>query len=109
MTEPISMYVPATLIAACAVPLVLKLVPPNRFYGFRTAHTLSDRKNWFHINRVAGIALILASGAAICLYLIEPKLSSGRSFPGMLALIVPVFSVLVAVGAYSRKHSHRSK
>ena len=109
MTEPISMYVPAALIAALAVPLILKLVPPNRFYGFRTAQTLSDRENWFRINRVAGFALFLAVVATMCVYHIQPELASGRSFLGVLALIVPVFSALVAVGAYARMQSHRSK
>ena len=109
MTEPISMYVPAALIAALAVPLVLKRVPPNRIYGVRTSKTLSDREIWFRVNRVAGLALIMAVSATLCLYLLEPELASGRSFLGVLALIVPVISALAVAGAYARRLSPRSK
>jgi uncharacterized membrane protein len=90
MSEPISMYVPAALVGALSVPLALKLVPPNRIYGVRTPQTLASREVWFRVNRVAGFALIVAVGMAMCVYLAEPEWASGRSFLGVLALIVPV-------------------
>ena len=48
---PISMYVSTAVIAAVSVPLVLKLVPPNRVYGVRTSQTLASREVWFRVNR----------------------------------------------------------
>jgi uncharacterized membrane protein len=108
MTEPFSMYVPAALIAALSVPLALRLTPPNRVYGFRSSQTLTSREVWFRVNRVAGFALIVAAGTATCIYLAKPELASGRSFLGLLALIVPIISALAVTAIYARKLSRQS-
>lgn len=109
MPGPISMFVPATIIAVLAIPLALNLVPPNRIYGFRTAHSLADREHWFRINRIAGLALTAASAVALLVYLDQPELASGRSLVGVLVLAVPVLSALVATGMYARKVVGRDK
>jgi uncharacterized membrane protein len=105
MAGPISMYVPTAIIAALSVPLALKRVPPNRVYGYRTSQTLASREVWFRVNRVAGLALIVAAGTAMCFYLSDPELASGRSFLGVLALIVPALSALAFTAMYARKLS----
>lgn len=53
--------IPALLLFVVAVPLVLGLIPRNRFYGFRTAKTLSDDGIWYRVNRLAGFAVMIAS------------------------------------------------
>ncbi len=53
---------PAIIFAVLAVPLVLGLIPRNRFYGVRTVRTLLDDRVWYETNRVAGVAVIVASG-----------------------------------------------
>ena len=47
-----------------SIPLIRNRVPPNRFYGFRTAKTLSDPKIWYEVNRISGNDLLVA-GALI--------------------------------------------
>jgi uncharacterized membrane protein len=106
MTGPISMYVPAALIAALSVPLALRLIPPNRIYGVRTSQTLASREVWFRVNRVAGFAFLAAAGVTICVYLANPDLATGRSFVGVLALVVPILLALAVTAAYARKLSH---
>lgn len=106
------MFVPTALIAAFSIPLVLKLVPPNRIYGVRTTHTLASPEVWFRVNRFAGLALVAASGLATGAYLVEPELTSGRSFLGMLVLVIPVVLALAVTAVYARdlerrKNSHR--
>ncbi len=54
--------IPALLLFVVAVPLVLGLIPRNRLYGFRTAKTLSDDDIWYRVNRLAGFAVMIASG-----------------------------------------------
>jgi hypothetical protein len=54
--------VPAAALFILAVPLVLGLIPRNRFYGVRTALTFADDHVWYRVNRVAGVAVMLASG-----------------------------------------------
>jgi uncharacterized membrane protein len=36
------------------LPLYSRKIPPNRFYGFRTARTLADPHVWYPVNRVTG-------------------------------------------------------
>ena len=59
-------------VALLSLPLAFGLIPPNWFYGFRTARTLSDRVLWFRINRFAGWAFVIASGVGAALILVFP-------------------------------------
>jgi hypothetical protein len=42
-----------------SIPLMQGRVPPNRYYGFRTAKTLSDPRIWYEVNRISGNDLFL--------------------------------------------------
>ena len=48
------------LFVGLSVPLIRQRVPPNRFYGFRTAKTLSDPTIWYEVNRISGNDLFIA-------------------------------------------------
>lgn len=52
------------LFIGLSIPLIQKRVPPNRYYGFRTAKTLSQPKIWYEVNRIQGTDLFVA-GALI--------------------------------------------
>jgi len=54
------------LFVGLSIPLILERVPPNRYYGFRTAKTLSDPRIWYELNRISGNDLFVA-GALITL------------------------------------------
>ena len=47
-----------------SIPLILRKVPPNSFYGCRTRKTLSDPKIWYEANHISGIDFCL-SGAIV--------------------------------------------
>ncbi len=49
----------AVLVLA-SLPLVLRLVPPNRWYGFRLPGTEASLDNWYEINALAGKMFILS-------------------------------------------------
>src|SRR4029077_14059635 len=40
-------FIPSLLISLVAIPLVLGVIPRNRWYGIRTAQTLSDERVWY--------------------------------------------------------------
>lgn len=103
MFDPISFLVPVAIVALAAIPLVLKLVPPNKMFGLRTRRTLADRNLWFRANRVAGCALLIAAAVSTGIYLAFPELASGRSFVGLLAFAAPLLVALVATLAYLRR------
>lgn len=48
-----------------SLPLVLKLVPLNRWYGFRTRKTMSNEDVWYEANYKGGVGLIVASVIAL--------------------------------------------
>ena len=54
------------LFIGLSIPLMQGRVPPNRYYGFRTAKTLSDTKIWYEVNRISGNDMFLG-GAVITL------------------------------------------
>jgi uncharacterized membrane protein len=48
------------LLIALSAPLIRRRVKPNRWYGFRTAKTLSDERIWYDANAYAGRKLSFA-------------------------------------------------
>jgi hypothetical protein len=87
---------------ALGIPLASRWVPPNRFYGYRTATTFSSVEAWYQVNRATGLALIAAGLISGFLVLFldqsaialkpEPRYILGILLSGILLLIslVPV-------------------
>ena len=68
----------ARLIASCvllviiSVPLILRLVPPNGIYGFRTGATRSTPAIWYQANAFGGWALSVAALVSATLLMLLP-------------------------------------
>lgn len=105
MAGPISMYVPTAIIAAISLPLAFKLVPPNRFYGIRTARSMSDEDIWYRTNCFGGFMLLAAAAVASYIFYSHPELATGQSPTGVLVLVIPLFLALGIIGIYSRSIS----
>lgn len=103
MTAIVTFLVPCRIILLGSVPLMLQLVPPNRYFGFRTQRTLADRALWFRVNRFAGCACFVAAGASASVFLVEPEFASGRSFAGLAIFLVPLATAVAASFAYLRR------
>jgi hypothetical protein len=58
-------YVLPGLAVVFGIPMALGLVPPNRFYGYRTRKTLSSLDVWYRANRVSGWSMLVAGIAAL--------------------------------------------
>jgi uncharacterized membrane protein len=50
-----------------SIPLLIKAIKPNRFYGFRTRKTLSSPEFWYKANKYAAKELIAAGMVIIML------------------------------------------
>lgn len=59
-------FVPSVLLFVVSIPLVLGIVPRNRYYGFRTRKTLTDDKIWYEANRFGGWAILVSC----CIYFV---------------------------------------
>jgi hypothetical protein len=103
----------ASLLLACAVtalfsiPLILRKVPPNRFYGFRTPATLSSPEIWYPVNAFSGWALLVASTVSFLLVCLLPDEVVENPWLGAAAFVVPVGLSLVASLLYQRRFTSR--
>jgi uncharacterized membrane protein len=50
------------LLILMSIPLILRLIPPNRFFGVRVPASKYSEESWYRINRVGG-SILAASGA----------------------------------------------
>lgn len=57
----------SVIFIALAIPLILRRIPPNRWYGFRTRKTRSNDRIWYEANRIAGWDLLWAGVAVFVL------------------------------------------
>ena len=64
LLQSITVVLPVVTILI-SIPLVLRIVPPNLFYGFRTRKTLSNTELWYEANYRGGVNLIVASVVAL--------------------------------------------
>jgi hypothetical protein len=56
----------AALILLTSIPMVLGLVPRNRWYGWRTRRSMNGTEaEWYAINRKGGIVLFCTSAASL--------------------------------------------
>lgn len=61
MLEPAIMLIClGSAVALAATPLAIGKIPPNAWYGFRTAATLEDPRTWYLVNRSTGRYFIVA-------------------------------------------------
>lgn len=86
------------LFIALSIPLIQERVPPNSFYGFRTAKSLSDSKIWYEINRLSGIDLLIA-GALISLGSVAMLFLGQGLQPQQVALALLLLMVFTLSGA----------
>jgi uncharacterized membrane protein len=80
------------VIALTAVPLMVNMVKPNRFYGFRSRRTLGDPEIWYAGNHYAGnlqfIAGIFTTMFAFVLTLVSGMSLTTYSLTNMIVLLV---------------------
>ena len=93
----------AGVIAVTSIPLILKMVPPNHLYGFRTPSTLSNRKLWYRANTFAGWALLIAAVASVALIVgLDSGALPGVAF-GAITFVLPLVVAVVACFVYLRR------
>ena len=51
----------ALLLAGLSLPLILRKVPMNRFYGVRFPQSFKSNEAWYEINAYGGKALLIAT------------------------------------------------
>ena len=101
----------AFLCAALSIPLILRKVPRNAVYGFRTRATLGDDFLWYEANAHFGRRLLIASCVSTVGVL---ALSFARVSPtfflkaSLVALLAPSLIAVLATARYIRSPKRRS-
>ena len=88
------------LTAITALPLALRWVPPNRFYGFKTKFTLSDPAVWYAANAFTGRAMVAASIVSAAIIAYGPRYGTGWS--AIAVVMAPVAIATLAGFVYLR-------
>lgn len=61
MLPLVLMYVGTSLLLmGLSMPMILRMVKPNPWYGFRTPRTLKDPDIWYPANAHSGVLLLIA-------------------------------------------------
>jgi uncharacterized membrane protein len=86
------------MIVLLAIPLMLRWVPRNRVYGFRTPYALSSDEVWYRANTIMGSALFLAGLFLIAVDLVVPIMMASRQEASRVTIWLGVGAVSAACG-----------
>ncbi len=100
--------IPAAAFVVLSIPLVLGMVPPNRFYGVRTRRTFASKEVWYAANRFGGVAVAVASLVYFEVARLYPYTRGARDDLRLTAIhlvgwVVPLVVALIAVAVYIRR------
>jgi uncharacterized membrane protein len=77
-----------------SIPLLLRKIPPNGIFGFRTARTLSSPEIWYPANVFSARAMLVAMSLTAALTWIVPD-----EFPGLFPVLLLLAAVLIVLVA----------
>ena len=89
------LLIPALMIGL-SLPMIFNLIPRNRYFGLRTAKTLSSEKIWYRANRVSGVYFLIAGFVALLVNLVVPNVV-GKAPSAMIGSLRFVALGLLAV------------
>ncbi len=84
----------ALVLAGLSVPLILRKIPMNHFYGVRFPQSFKSDNAWYEINAFGGKALLIAS-VPILLVGLYGLLQEPRNY-SLIGAAVLVVSVMIA-------------
>jgi hypothetical protein len=104
MTPHVLLLLSAVLLILFAVPLWMRMVPPNRFYGIRTRATLGDEQRWYAINARAGFDLLLSGIVLLAGILVIERL--GATWPSEFRNLASALLLIVLLARVSVRALH---
>lgn len=102
----------AVVLAGLAVPMVLRKVPRNLVYGYRTRFTLSDDYVWYEANAHFGRGMLLAclvtAIAVTVLYRLPGISPQGFLNLTVVVLVAPLAMAILATWRFTRTVTPRA-
>jgi hypothetical protein len=96
------------VLAVISIPLALRWIRPNSFYGFRTPATLSDPDIWYPANAFAGWALLVSAALSAALVWFRPGWFDLGAFTNLAAIVIPSTAAVIASFLYLRNLRERA-
>jgi uncharacterized membrane protein len=101
-------WVISAVFVVLGIPLAMRMVPPNGWYGIRTAKTLSNPEIWYRVNALGGKGAIVAGILSFLILLaLNSFWTADAATKKMVGLIVPLglFAGVILVAAFARQPS----
>jgi hypothetical protein len=95
------------LVTAAAIPLALRAIPMNRWYGIRIPKAFKSDRLWYDINAYGGKLLliygVLLVAFGIAAQDLTPSPTSLWMAPFTVGPLLGVFPILILINAYAGK------
>ena len=99
MTDTMLLVVGVVLVAV-SIPLILRRIPPNRWYGLRVPATFADEYVWYEANAKSGRDLLIFGLIPILLALRPPVVGELSEWASAAVLVAG--GLAIAVGGWRR-------
>jgi hypothetical protein len=87
------------LVFVLSLPLIARLVPMNRLYGFRTANAMRSPEAWYSANATAGLIMAMAAVLWLAWLLLAPRLGVAESSTQYVGPALLVAALLISLWA----------
>ena len=93
----------SVMLVLVSIPLLLRRIPPNAFYGLRVPATYADEWVWYEANALAGRDMVALGVLLVVLALVLPLLGlKGGTPPLVWAAVAGVGSLVMTLVAWRR-------
>jgi uncharacterized membrane protein len=92
--------IPTVIFLFVSIPLILGVVPKNRWYGIRTAKTMADDRVWYSANRFGGWTFVLSSLIYLSTAALLPYSKSAQNNFSIWLVHLAAFGLPLAVGIF---------
>ena len=94
------------LIIGLSIPLILKKIKPNYFYGFRIPKAFASEENWYKINKYGGNLMlvwgIVISSCSLTVLIIPSILSGLAGYIVMIPYLL-LIPLIIMVFVYAKR------
>ena len=93
----------SVMLVLVSIPLLLRRIPPNAFYGLRVPATYADEWVWYEANALAGRDMVALGVLLTVLALVLPVFGLEGGTPSMVwAAVAGVGSLVMTLVAWRR-------
>jgi len=97
-TASLHIVMTALVVIFLALPMAFRLIPKNKFYGFRARRSVGSDEEWYRSNQTAGIAMVIAGFVTILSAVLVPRFVADDRTVTVVCTGVLFLSLFIAIG-----------